>query len=215
MTTKSPKATCLLCKSEYTGAGMTKHLQSCLPKSLGNQRKQQKFRSQPFFHILVKGAHLPEYWLHLRVSSNSKLEELDQFLRDIWLECCGHMSAFSYRRDDIEMGQKLKEVLIPGMELRHEYDFGSPTELLVKALTEYAGPMEKNRPAVEILARNEAPEVPCNECEKSLATQICIACQWSGSVWLCETCAEDHQCGKEMMLPVVNSPRTGVCGYEG
>ena len=53
------------------------------------------------------------------------------------------MSAFSYRRDDIEMGQKLKEVLIPGMELRHEYDFGSPTELLVKALTEYAGPWRK------------------------------------------------------------------------
>ena len=214
MATKAPKATCLLCKSKYTATGMTKHLQSCLPKSLENQRKQQKFKSQPFFHILVKGSYSPEYWLHLKVSSNSKLEELDQFLRDIWLECCGHMSAFSYRRNELKMGRKLKDVLSPGMELLHEYDFGSTTELMVKVLAEYVGPMEKNKP-VEILARNEATEIPCDECGKAPAVQICTECQWSGSGWLCETCAKDHECGEEMMLPVVNSPRTGVCGYTG
>ena len=59
MAEKAPKATCLLCKSKYTGTGMTKHLQSCLPKSLENQRRQQKFKAQPFFHILVKGYYLP------------------------------------------------------------------------------------------------------------------------------------------------------------
>ena len=164
--------------------------------------------------ILVKGSYSPGYWLQLKVSSNSELEELDQFLRDIWLECCGHMSAFSYQRNELKMGRKLKDVLSPGMELLHEYDFGSTTELLVKVLAEYEGPMEKNKP-VEILARNEAPEIPCDECGKALAVQICTECQWDGSGWLCEACAKKHECGEEMMLPVVNSPRTGVCGYEG
>jgi len=28
---------CLLCSSTYTKAGMTRHLQSCIPKSLQNQ----------------------------------------------------------------------------------------------------------------------------------------------------------------------------------
>ena len=214
MTTKAPKATCLLCKSKYTGTGMTKHLQSCLPKSLEKQQNHQKFKSQPFFHILVKGSYSPEYWLHLKVSSNSKLEELDQFLRDIWLECCGHMSAFSYRKNELKMGRKLKDVLSPGVELLHEYDFGSTTELLVKILAEYEGPMEKNK-SVEIIARNEAPEILCDECGKAPAVQICTECQWDGSGWLCEACAEEHECGEEMMLPVVNSPRTGVCGYAG
>jgi len=101
----------------------------------------------------------------LKVSGNSKLEELDQFLRDIWLECCGHMSAFSYRRNELKMGRKLKDVL--------------------------------------------------RACGKTLVVQICTECQWDGSGWLCEACAKKHECGEEMMLPVVNSPRTGVCGYSG
>ncbi len=112
------------------------------------------------------------------------------------------------------MGRKLKDVLSPGMELLHEYDFGSTTELLVKVLAEYEGPMEKNK-SVEIIARNEAPEIPCDECGKAPAVQICTECQCDGSGWLCEACAEEHECGEEMMLPVVNSPRTGVCGYAG
>jgi hypothetical protein len=32
---------------------------------------------------------------------------------------------------------------------------------------------------------------------------------------LCQACAEDHECGEDMQLPVVNSPRVGVCGYAG
>jgi len=214
MATKTPKATCLLCKSKYTATGMTKHLQSCIPKSIENQVKKQKFKTENFFHILVKGYHSPEYWLHLKVNSNASLEDLDLFLRDIWLECCGHMSTFSIGRDELKMGRKLKDVLSPGMELLHEYDFGSTTELLIKVLAEYEGLMEKNK-SVQVLARNEAPEILCDECEKALAVQICTECQWDESGWLCQTCAEDHECGEEMMLPVVNSPRTGVCGYTG
>jgi len=214
MAIEAPKATCLLCKSKFSGAGMTRHLQSCLPKSLKDQRNQKKRKEKPFFHILVKGYDQPEYWLHLKVDANAELEDLDQFLRDIWLECCGHMSAFSYGRDELEMGRKIKEVLSPGMELLHEYDFGTTTTLLVKVLSKYEGQLEKNNP-IQILARNEAPEIVCDECEKALAVQICTECQWNGSGWLCGACAEDHECGEEMLLPVVNSPRTGVCGYTG
>jgi len=32
---------------------------------------------------------------------------------------------------------------------------------------------------------------------------------------VCEGCAGEHECGEEMLLPVVNSPRVGMCGYEG
>ena len=214
MKTETPKATCLLCKSKYTGTGMTKHLQTCLPSNLEKKSKKQKSKAQPFLHILVKGHYSPEYWLHLKLSCNAKLQDLDQFLRDIWLECCGHMSSFINVGRELRMGQKLGDVLSPGMELLHEYDFGTSTELLVKILAEYEGPMVKKKP-IEILARNNPPEIPCDECGESLAVEICTECQWDGAGWLCEVCAEDHECDESMMLPVVNSPRTGVCGYTG
>jgi len=193
---------------------MTKHLLTCLPKNLEKGSMQKKINSQPFLHILIKGHYASEYWLHLKVASNAKLKDLDQFLRDIWLECCGHMSAFRCGEGELEMGRKLGDVLSPGMELLHEYDFGTTTELLVKVLAKYEGPMKKKRP-IEILARNAPLEIPCDECGESLAVKICTECQWDGAGWLCEACAEDHECGEDMMLPVVNSPRTGVCGYGG
>jgi hypothetical protein len=31
----------------------------------------------------------------------------------------------------------------------------------------------------------------------------------------CEKCLAENECEEEMALPVVNSPRMGVCGYAG
>ena len=112
------------------------------------------------------------------------------------------------------MGRKLMDVFHPGMEFIHEYDFGDTTELLVKVLGQYEGPVKPRSP-IEILARNEPPEIACDECGEALAAQICVECLGEGSGWLCEACAEVHGCDEEMRLPVVNSPRTGVCGYTG
>jgi hypothetical protein len=69
------------------------------------------------------------------------------------------------------MGRKIIDALRPGMELLYEYDFGTPTQLLVRVLAEYEGPLQKKKP-FEILARNEPPEIPCDECGETLAVEI-------------------------------------------
>jgi hypothetical protein len=214
MEIRVPKSTCLLCNGKYTKVGMTRHMKSCLPQRLKHQAKQQRHKTQSLFHIQVAGRYSPDYWLHLKVGSNTRLGILDQFLRNIWLECCGHMSAFTYEGEELVMERKLKDVLEPGIQLLHEYDFGTTTELVVKVVGEYKGSMEKKKP-VEVIARNEAPEIPCDECAEATALEICTECQWEGAGWLCRDCAEVHECDEEMFLPVVNSPRTGVCGYTG
>lgn len=35
-----------------------------------------------------------KYRLVIEVKNTATLEDVDQFLRDIWLECCDHLSAF-------------------------------------------------------------------------------------------------------------------------
>jgi hypothetical protein len=124
------------------------------------------------------------------------------------------MSAFLYRGNEVGMKKKLQDVLEPGMELLHEYDFGTTTVLSVKVLERYEGPVKKNIP-IQILSRNEAPEILCNDCGKGPAVEICTECQWEEGGWLCQSCAETHTCDEDMYLPVVNSPRAGVCGYTG
>ena len=148
----------------------------------------------------------------MKALGSASLRDLDRLLRDTWLECCGHMSAFSDKEGDFDMDEELENVLIPGKKLIYEYDFGSTTELLLTTVSELEGSIKKGK--VEILARNEAPQTKCSQCENP-ATTICVDCIYDGAGWLCGDCAKAHECDSEMFLPIVNSPRTGVCGYDG
>src|SRR6266496_258958 len=106
----------------------------------------------------------------------------------------------------------LDQVLHPGQTCSYEYDFGSTTELTLKVISEREVPAKKK--AIEILARNNLPTVPCDVCGKP-ATNTCTQCIYEDKGWLCDACAKDHECGEEMLWPMVNSPRAGVCGYTG
>ncbi|MBT9144001.1 MAG: hypothetical protein DDT29_02415 [Dehalococcoidia bacterium] len=161
--------------------------------------------------------------MHLSVPVNATLEDLDGFLRDIWLECCGHLSAFTIEgtRHSIspigeydERGMKvaLSDVLASGIKFYHEYDFGTTTELTLRVVSEHEG--EDKSESIQLLARNDPPLIACDSCGK-IATQVCTECIWSGKGWLCNECAREHGCSEEMLLPVVNSPRVGMCGYTG
>jgi len=199
---------CYICGKKFGKAGMTKHLKTHL-KNDGDTR---------LFHIVVEGLHRPEYWLHVEIPADAKLKDLDQFLRDIWLECCGHLSAFEI--DGVEyhsmpegekgMHYKLGRVLSVGTEFYHIYDFGDSTELRLKVVGERMGTLKEK---VKILARNDPPDIRC-KCGKE-AKWVCPVCLYEGDAWLCDECAKEHECGEEILLPVVNSPRCGVCGYEG
>lgn len=204
---------CNFCKKTFSGRGMAKHLEACpeRKKALENEKGKGKV-------FLVKASSDP-YWVFFEVNATSTLETVDDFLRDLWLECCGHLSCFTI--DDEEymsnpwddykgMNVKLGKVIAPGKEFLHEYDFGSTTELDMKCISEREGTIK----GIQILARNNPPEFFCDECGKP-ATQICPECAWDDKGFLCDSCAEDHECGEEMLLPVVNSPRMGVCGYTG
>ncbi len=82
----------------------------------------------------------------------------------------------------------------------------------MKVVAERVG--EAQGKSIQVLARNEAPLISCEVCGKP-ATEVCAQCIYEGAGWLCEACAEEHECGEEMLLPVVNSPRVGMCGYTG
>lgn len=215
---------CNLCGGIFSKADMTKHLKTCKERnSVGEKSSGRGAGNAKSFHLIAEGRYAPDYWLHLEVPPNAKLATLDDFLRNIWLECCGHMSAFTIKGttysvapsaelDDESMDVKLNDVLKPGMEFFHEYDFGSTTHLTLKVVSEQES--KSKGKTIELLARNEPPPIPCQACGK-MATQVCTECLCSDEGWLCDGCAEEHECGEEMLLPVVNSPRVGTCGYTG
>ncbi len=228
MTRQSSKGTCAFCHRELGKASMSRHLQSCEQRTAmqGEREGRQQAKKIKAFHLVVEGYRLPMYWMHLEVAAGPTLATLDRFLREIWLECCGHLSAFTiggvrYSVDaalyEWDIGSKtmqvrLDQVLHPGQTCAYEYDFGSTTELTLKVISEREVVAKKK--AIEILARNNPPIVPCDVCGKP-ATSLCTQCIYEDKGCLCDGCAKSHECGEEMLLPLVNSPRAGVCGYTG
>ena len=221
------KGKCKYCGKEYTKSYMIRHLAGCKERMAGIAAKKGTKRCG-YYELAITGKYDKAYWLIIEISENATLKDLDSFLRDIWLECCGHLSAFEIYGTSYEiapdsdsfwgkpaksMNYKLKSVLQKGMVINYEYDFGSTTELVIN-VQEYRESYWKKDNLV-ILSRNNPPEILCDECNEKPAVVVCTQCIYEGTGFLCDDCKETHECGEDMQLMVCNSPRMGVCGYEG
>ena len=221
------KGKCKYCGKEYTKAYMTRHLDSCKERKAVLEAEAGSMR-YGYFELVIYGKYDKNYWMVIEIRDDTTLKVLDGFLRDIWLECCGHLSAFeiegvSYEtapdednfwgRPVKDMKYKLKSVLRKGMKVNYEYDFGSTTELIIEVRGHRTGGWRKEK--LTILSRNNAPEYLCDKCHKKKAVMLCPQHVYNGEeVFLCEACGAKLG-DEEYIWAVCNSPRMGVCGYEG
>ena len=333
----SSKGTCKYCQTEIDKSKMTQHLKFCKPRTA--KIKARNAGDKPkikLLHILIEGTYDPAYWMHVEIPANHTFYDLDDFLRDTWVECCDHLSEFkvgntSYmsRTEDMiwdfqivgapdaaeneeaveeeeeedeqidisqlspeevldivlenladefgssldklsleeieakitsflekefeldgkemppqlqpvvnmlahmvqtgalkhilrfpreeNMNAELGKVLKVGQKFSYTYDFGSSTYLTLKVIAEREGVETEDEDADSILvmARNEAPVIPCRNCGKpAVGIYPGYGAPQYGAV--CETCAKTNRKEyEEYLLPLVNSPRVGVCGYTG
>ncbi len=227
MNRKSSRGKCFLCNGTYAKGGMSRHLKTCITKNAASketvENKAKTAKTKDCLHVQVKGRYLPQYWMHLEMPIATTFTELDFFLRSIWLECCGHLGAFNIRGQsytvapgsdfsDKSMNVSLARVVNIGEQFSYEYDFGSTTELTLSLVEKTKKSFLDKK--IAVLARNDKPEYQCDYCGK-IAVEICSECIYVDAGWLCEECVEEHECSKEILLPVVNSPRVGVCAYAG
>jgi hypothetical protein len=210
---------CGFCGRRATRGGMSRHLQQCAKRAAANQAADgASGEHEPLIHLQVQTPGGSDFWLHLEMRGGATLKKLDEYLRAIWLECCGHMSRFSrggWGEPDIPMSRRAREVLGEGTTLTHVYDFGSSTVTTIKVVAAREGRALDRHP-IRLMARNEMPSTSCAQCEAP-ATRLCIECMYEMTdAVLCESHAASHpheEYGEPIAL--VNSPRLGVCGYKG
>lgn len=193
------KGICYLCGQTFAKRSMTTHLQKepCTEEN-----------TQLCTLLKVEDQYDPNYWLYLDMPPTASLSSLDRFLRGIWLECCGHMSRF-YQSAYHDIGKARKIVSFEkGEKFGYDYDFGSTTELVITVMGTVTRPTQRS--SVRLLARNLPMEFTCAVCgEKADFVNV----EEYPQTFLCSACAE--KADEEMLLPVTNSPRMGVCGYCG
>ena len=199
---------------------MARHFAACSKRREAIAAADRKpGKKQRLFHLQIQDAWQGTYWLHLEMNGFATLGDLDHYLRAIWLECCGHMSRFSiggWGGEEIGMKSRAKEVFDSGAELTHIYDFGTSSETLIKTAGVREGKPLTRHPIV-LLARNKAPVSPCMECEQP-AKWLCMECVYELDKpgLLCDEHEQSHPheaYGEP--LPLVNSPRVGLCAYCG
>ncbi len=211
---------CIFCGYETTKGSMSKHLTACPQrKAQILSAEQTKRKLEPLYHLRVEDIYNSNFWLNLEVRSSATLNNIDAYLRAIWLECCGHLSQFSiggWRGEEIAMSRRVNAVFQPDVELTHIYDFGTSSETRIKMMGERTGIPLSTRPMI-LMARNVMPEAVCIECGQP-ASYLCMECmiedQTAGT--LCAQHADTHP-HKDYGEPIdmVNSPRLGMCGYTG
>ena len=217
---------CAACSEITTAKGMRAHI---LGHFAGKPDKSACL-------VRVTNAGAITHWIYVRVGKKAKLNDLDGLLRSTWVECCGHLSSFGagdvsydYETDNMlgdgeskSMNVNAIKALARHNSLSYEYDFGTTTDLVVKLVGACSGAGMRGN--VELAARNVDISYDCSGCgKKGAATQICTSCVWADrECLLCDKCVDKHEHGEDedpvdetSFLPVVNSPRMGMCGYTG
>lgn len=214
------RGTCTYCGREMSKGVMIKHLAICPQHQEAIAKAEQKLsKEEKLYHLRVQDAGYGNFWLDLEMRGSATLKDLDSYLRAIWLECCGHLSQFSvggWSGKEIAQKRKISEVFEPGVELTHIYDFGTSSETLIKLAGVREGTPTTTRP-IALMARNVLPQNQCIECAQP-AAWLCIECLVEDDTagTLCDAHAPDHphdNYGEP--VPLVNSPRVGMCGYIG
>ena len=221
---------CFSCEKPYDKRGMGRHLKSCAARKEAIATEYgDKTR---LLHLRIEDPYDPAYWLDIEMAANATLAELDQFLRDIWLECCGHLSQFiigdreifyssyidpdpffgSWKTEEYDLLVAIGKALPVNKKIQYEYDFGSTTELSVEIIAERKGSLPRGK-KLRILSRNFSPLYDCSICGEEPAQWINVF-EYEDNLY-CDRHAKEHDDWSEGFLPLSNSPRAGVCGYEG
>ena len=212
--------TCAYCGEIITKRGVSKHLDKCPKRQEALVGAAASNRPvETLWHLRVQDAYDKDFWLDLEMTGSASLDKLDKYLRAIWLECCDHLSKFTiggWGGMDVGKARKANSIFEPGLVLRHLYDFGTTSETDIKVVDARTDKAASKHPIV-LLARNQMPKAVCQECGEP-AKWLCIECLYEEDKTghLCDKHADEHphdNYGEPM--PLVNSPRLGMCGYDG
>jgi len=121
------------------------------------------------------------------------------------------------KKCEISKSKPISNIFKHSDRIDYMYDFGSLTTIQLKLIDEFL--VNNININILILFRNNEIQDLCSECHEINAKWICNFCYDDEDRLICNKCISKHYCtienGDEILLPITNSPRSGVCGYSG
>src|SRR5262245_2344061 len=107
---------CFFCEKKFSQKGIVKHL----AKHLSAMEKEKRSEKESGYHLSINTGKM---FLQVLVKGRSRFQVLDEFLRDIWVECCNQLSDFYHKDIEIGMSDKFFKVLLPKTTFDYTYDY--------------------------------------------------------------------------------------------
>lgn len=163
---------CYYCGKSINTRTAKRHIKSCIKRleKVEESKIQSRSFKEKFILKITEKYRKDIYALYIAIDAMASLEDLDVFIRRVWVECCNHLSSFRinnenyysdskmfnsqilYDEEENTYHEKLFDLLEEGTKFTYEYDFGSTTQLDIEVVEVFdAG---DSLPAIEILARN-------------------------------------------------------------
>lgn len=214
MTSKVSPGTCLICRAPVTEQNALEHGMACLPAS------DWPTGEDPSFLIMVQGDREREYWMLVLARQDALLGDLDQLLRDVWVECCGHPASFLIEEILYEVGDEADHdasdlplvcPIVPDSTFIYDYgDFDSTTTLELTVIGET--PLVPPDGPLCLIARNDPPKIPCDLCGGE-AIYVLEDYDEETLHHYCRECLAHAGYDPDDANSISNSPRSGICGY--
>jgi len=200
------KITCEFCDIKFGSREYSKHLIDCIcEKEKNNSGYLIEFTSKS--PITKK-----KYFIYAIFGLYCTFEDINLFLREEWCDCCQHLSTFDVII--LENNKKLKVMDIDfdinisifenAEKFIYEYDMGTPTIVEFKIIKKLNSNISDSK--IDIIFQNKPHILKC-ECNNNAKYTYL-------DTLLCDECYDDIDCEEQIDI-LVNSPRTGICGYEG
>lgn len=108
MPAQQSRGVCRLCGETFSKGGMSNYLRACIERDASASTTRGVQATNRLLRLAIQDRYAGAYWLHLEMPDSATPGLLDNYLRAIWLECCGHLSEFffnetryiSYEDDD-------------------------------------------------------------------------------------------------------------------
>ena len=186
------EGTCYNCQKTYDQYNMREHFQTC--KILKDTQ-------------CLVGVESEDYWMVLLCTTNVRLINIDIFLRKVWLECCYHMSQFNQNKND-----RLFDLInLDKHEIIYAYDMGSTTEVVLTIFEQKYVLLDDNASSsIILIAQNEKQLYKCEKCKKDA---VYMENDGFDKEYRCKKCVPIKR--NDMFNLIINSPRSGICGYDG
>jgi len=198
----SAKITCNICNKKFKK--IYEHYDTCA---------YNKYKNKSGYLVMLHSygtmGHI--YYMHTIMGTEVNFKQIDKLIRKTWCECCNHLSEFEKyinpenpKKTTTMKKQKLMSDYKEEDKFKYTYDFGSSTVVFIQIIKKLNGEEENNN--IKVVLRNTNPIIKCTECSKN-------AYYYVNDEPICKKCSKEYS-DNDNLLKIVNSPRTGICGYE-